>query len=284
MIKKIIGVALCVITLFLVLLFTYVPSKSKHHGQLDLQLFVGDSPNQPLIVGFGGGEGGNAWASDRWKAKRDQFLKEGYAFLAVGYFGSPTTPTYLDRISLNAIHDSIINIVQHPMIDESKIGLIGGSKGAELALNLASGYQEYGVVIAIVPSHISFPALTMTANTSSWEYNGKEVRYAQAPLKMIGPALKGDHLGAFSMILDDANEVMNSTIKVENINGAIFLLSATEDEMWPSSFMSEEIMKRLKAHEFSYPYQHIAIEGGHSEPLDHFDLIFDFLKTNFKKR
>lgn len=30
-------------------------------------LYLGESENQPLVVGLGGSEGGNAWASDHWK-------------------------------------------------------------------------------------------------------------------------------------------------------------------------------------------------------------------------
>ena len=57
--------------------------------------------------------------------------------------------------------------------------------------------------------------------------------------------------------------------------------SAKKDEMWPSTEMSELIIMRLKAHNFSHTYQHIAIDGGHTDVLDHFDSIFDFLEKNF---
>lgn len=281
MIKKIICTAIAVLAVFFILIINYTPPKSSNHGKLNLELFVGDSLNQPLIVGFGGGEGGNAWASDRWKPIRDQFLKNGYSFLAVGYFGMEDTPMYLDRISLNAIYDSIINTANHPLIDKSKIGLIGASKGGELILNLASRYEDFTAAVAIVPSHISFPALTITANTSSWEYDKKEVRYARAPFKMILPVLNGDHLKAFSMILEDEKEVMNSAIKVENIKGSILLMSATEDEMWPSTAMSNQIMRRLDDNKFSYFHKHIPFEGGHSAPLDYFDSVFIFLEDHF---
>ena len=112
---------------------------------------------------IGGGEGGNAWASDYWKELRNEFIKKGYAFLAIGYFGMENTPAFLDRISLNAIHDSIVNIAKNPKINRNKIALIGGSKGGELVLNLASRYQDINAVVAIVTSHVSFPALTYTA-------------------------------------------------------------------------------------------------------------------------
>ena len=35
-------------------------------------LYLGAGVNQPLVVGLGGSEGGNAWTSDRWKVKRDE--------------------------------------------------------------------------------------------------------------------------------------------------------------------------------------------------------------------
>lgn len=57
-------------------------------------LYTGNNVKQPLIVGIGGSEGGNAWASDYWKKTRDEFLAKGYAFLAVGYFGSKGTPKF----------------------------------------------------------------------------------------------------------------------------------------------------------------------------------------------
>lgn len=72
-------------------------------------------------------------ASNQLKQERNKFLEKGYAFLAVGYFGTETTPASIDRISLNAIHDSIASIIrQHPRIDKNKIALYGGSRGGEL--------------------------------------------------------------------------------------------------------------------------------------------------------
>lgn len=68
---------------------------------------------------------------------------------------------------------------------------------------------------------------------------------------------------------------------MENINGPVLLLSANKDEMWPSKEMSNEIMIRLKSKSFQHLYQHISIDGGHTDVLDHFDIIFKFLEENF---
>jgi len=161
-------------------IFTYVPSLSEQHGVIETKLYIGNSDNQPLIVGFGGGGGGNDWTRNYMKGKRDSLLQKGYSVLAIGYFRSNGTPKNLDRISLDAISDSIMNIAKHPKIDETKIGLIGGSKGGELILNLASRFNHFKAVIAMSTSNVSFPAITWSANTSSWSYKNKEVTYVPA--------------------------------------------------------------------------------------------------------
>ena len=108
------------------------------HGQVDVELFARDGGKRPLIVGLGGGEGGNAWASARWTPQRERFLDQGYALLALGYFGTPNSPETLDRISLDGVHAAIVEAGKDPRVDGRCVAIIGGSRGAELALLLAS--------------------------------------------------------------------------------------------------------------------------------------------------
>jgi len=280
--KALIVVLVLMIGLFLFLEFYKAPLP-ENHGKLDVQLYLSDQEDQPLVVGFGGSEGGNAWTIDYWKDTRDKFLEEGYAFLAIGYFGMDNTPQYLDRISLDAIHDTIIKVAQHPKIDSDKIALIGASKGGELVLNLSSRYDDIDATVAIVPAHVSFPALSIMANTSSWSYKNEELPYVRAPYKIIIPALKGDLHTAHAMMLENKLGVENATISVENISGAILLLSAKEDQQWSSTMMCEAIVERLKDRQFQYDYKHIAYDGNHYEPLKHFHDVLHFLEKHLKK-
>lgn len=265
----------------LVYIFTYVPNLSEQNGIVETKLHLGDSDNQPLIVAFGGGGGGNDWSRNYMKGKRDSLNKKGFAVLAIGYFNSTGTPKNLDRISLNAIRDTIVSVAQHPKINASKIILMGGSRGGELVLNLASRYKEFNGVIAMSTSNVSFPAITWSANTSSWTYNNKEVSYVPASLKMIPPAIKGDLYTAHSIMLEDKEAVKKAEIQVENINGPILILSGKYDEQWPAPEMSEEIISRLKTNNFAYDYSHISLDGGHIAPLENFNLVFDFLEQHF---
>ena len=283
-VKKSLIVIACIVFFGPAYVFTYVPSISKQHGIVESILYLGDSENQPLVVAFGGGGGGNDWSRTYLKGKRDSLNKKGYAVLAIGYFKSGGTPANLDRISLDAIRDSILSVAQHPKIDKSRIILMGGSRGGELVLNLASRYNDFKGVIAMSTSNVSFPALTWSANTSSWTFKNQEVPYVPAPLKTISPALKGDLYTAHNMMLEDKEAVKKAEIEVENINGSILLISGTNDDQWPATKMSDQIVKRLQQNNFKHYYSHIKLSGGHIAPLENFNLVHDYLETHFKTK
>lgn len=253
-----------------------------NHGKVNTELFVGKGEKQPLIVGLGGSEGGNAWASDHWKSQRDKYLAQGYSVLAVGYFGMEGTPEKLDRIALEGIHDAIANAAANPKIDGRCIAVMGGSKGGELALSLGSHYKDIKAVVGIVPAHAVFAGLTDALTTSSFTYQDKQLPFVPVPWSTTPALLSGDLRKAFEIMLEDKNGVEQAAIKVENINGPVFLISGTKDEFWPSAEMSDKVVQRLKAKGFPYYYEHRAIDGGHLEPLKHFDKIDQFLDQHFK--
>jgi dienelactone hydrolase len=65
--------------------------------------------------------------------------------------------------------------------------------------------------------------------------------------------------------LQDTAAVEAALIPVENIQGAILLISGTDDQMWPSTEMCAAIVERLKQHEHPFPFEHLQYEGaGHA--------------------
>ena len=251
---------------------------------VESKLYVGDGVNQPLIVGLGGSEGGNAWTSDYWKKTRDQFIEKGYAFLAIGYFGAKGTPDKLEKIAIEDVHYAIEVAKKNKKINKENIAIIGGSRGADLALLLGSYYDDIKGVVAIVASNVTFPGNTNHFTTSTWTYQNKELPFVPVNDEAVPYLMKNDLRGTFEAMLQDRIAEEKALIKIEKINGPILLISATKDEISPSTPMAEKMITRLKTYNFKHKYEHIAIEGGHSAPLKHFDLVFKFLETNFSKQ
>jgi uncharacterized protein len=247
-------------------------------------LYLGNGKKQALIVGLGGSEGGNAWSSDYWKKIRDQFIEKGYAFLAVGYFKAKGTPDTLQKIAIEDVYNAIKVATKNSKINKKKIAIIGGSRGADLALLLGSHYKNIDCIVGIVASNVTFPGNTNHFTTSTWTYQNKELPFVPVNEEAVPFLIKGKLRETFEAMLKDTIAEERALIKVENINGAILLVSATKDEVCPSTPMADKIVLRLKSKKFKYTYEHIAIEGRHSEPLKHFDKIFNFLKLNFLKK
>ena len=250
-----------------------------HTPHVESQLYLGSGRKQPLVVGFGGSEGGNAWASSHWATTRNQFLAKGYAFLAIGYFGAPGTPDTLNKIAVEAVYRAIKAAAKNPAVAADRIALIGGSRGGDLALLLGSYYPDIDCVVALVPSHVVFPGHTSHFSTSLWTYQGRELPFVPVNEAAVPYLMKRDLRGAFTAMLQDTAAEKKAAIRVENIRGPILLLSATADEISPSAPMCAKLMERLRQHRFSH--EHHAIVGNHAAPLKHFDLVFAFLEKNF---
>lgn len=250
-----------------------------NHGRVNKALYLGNGDRQPLLVGLGGSEGGNAWTRTYLKAQRERFLAQGYAFLALAYFGEEGIPKNLDRISLDGVYAAIVEAASNPKVNGDCIALIGGSKGAELALALASRYPAIKAVVAVVPGNAVFAAHTLAMTTSSFTSGGEPLPFVPVPWAAVPALVKGDLRAAWEEMLADEEAVRRAAIAVERINGPILFLSATRDEFWPSTEMSEAMVRRLQTNDFAHRHEHVAIDGDHRAPQQRGDLVEEFLRA-----
>jgi dipeptidyl aminopeptidase/acylaminoacyl peptidase len=246
------------------------------HGQVDVVLDAPDGAPRPLIVGLGGAEGGNGWQSRRWSNQRQRFLDQGYAFLSLGYFGTPTTPEKLDRIALDGVSRAIRDAQASPNVADECVILIGGSKGAELALTLASHDESIDAVVAMAPSDTVFPAHTDAMITSSWSLDGEPLPFAPMPWAATWDLVRGD-IGAVMARILAQPEAAAARIPAERIQGPLLLVSSKGDEMWPATRMAERMTAALDAAHFAHAHEHLAVDGGHTAVVDHFDAVERFL-------
>ena len=255
-----------------------------------------DAPESDLPVGIialGGSEGGKPV----WRAKA--LAKEGYPVLALAYFKAPGTPDYLDEIPLEYFDEPMRWFAEQPAMRGKKIVLIGGSKGAELALLLASRKREIQGVIAISPGSAVFQGIPKVfwPPRSSWTYKGKPIPFV--PYDVSRGVDTNNLRPLYEQSLSHPKKVERAAIEVEKINGPILLLSGKEDGMWPAAEMASSIEQRLAANDFPHsvvqiPYEDAGHtlneyymiggtkEGNQQARVDSWQQIKDFLAKQFK--
>jgi dienelactone hydrolase len=215
-----------------------------------------DSGNIAIIF-LGGSGGGIPYISV------EPFTAKGYPCLKVGYFRTEHTPDHLEMIPLEYFEKAIRMFKSQPEVKGKKVVVYGVSKGGELALLLASRYKQIEGVIANVPSSVVFQGIG--GPSSSWSYKGKPIPFVPYAPYDFSKIVNSQYVELYELSIKQTKAVEKATIKVENINGPILLLTGKEDTMWPSSQMGDMIIKRLEDHKSPHWYKHYAYENaGHS--------------------
>lgn len=191
--------------------------------------------------------------------------KEGYCALAVAYFNAEGLPKHLAQIPLEYIDETIDALAKRPEVDSKRIGIIGYSKGAELALLVASRREDIDAVVAFAPGSSVFQGFKPPKypTISSWSLNGEELPFVPNNYdKKFFKTYDGMYLWYRTLAQHDAVEA--AAIPVEKIKGDILLITGVNDGIWPSTIMAEQIVTRLYLAEFSNSYKHLAFpEAGH---------------------
>jgi len=197
----------------------------------------------PAVIVLPGSFGGVPPAS----AQAGGLASRGYAVLALAYFGAEGLPRSLSRIPLEYFAKALDWLATQPAVDPSRIGVLGISRGGELALLLGSVYPQIKSVVAYVPANVVWGGCCDSRNEPSWTVEGRPIAFVSA-------------FGA-----RDPVSMERATIKVERIKGAVLLISGRDDHVWDSSGMSEKVMARLQRNRFPYPYKHLSYDGaGHA--------------------
>ncbi len=82
---------------------------------------------------------------------------------------------------------------------------------------------------------------------------------------MFAPGKPLVFLGAYRAGLKDAKAVAKAVIPAERIAGPVLLVSASDDQIWPSPLMANQIMQRLAAQHHAYAGESLCYAGaGHA--------------------
>lgn len=247
---------------------TVVRKEIKERG-IVATLFLPKSKHKlPLILSITGANGGVS-------EKRASLLaSHGFATLAIGYFGVAGLPSTLQEIPLEYF-ESIFAWVEMQDYLSGEMALFGTSRGGELSLLLASLYPDKFKAVAVtVPSSISWGGL-VNPKGPAWTKGGKAAFPFLTPaipdFNKLGGKTPSDPLVLSPYLADALKNLDNSeraSIPVERIRADLLLISAGDDQMWPSELFCRAITKRLQEKRSPVSYQHVDYpKAGHGISL-----------------
>jgi dienelactone hydrolase len=231
---------------------------------LSASLYVEEGPPRPGVIVLGGAEGGRP----RYLARL--LASEGFSCLALSYFGAEPLPRRLVEVPIDCVEIALDWLRERSDSLDIPIGLVGVSKGAELALLAASKWPDaVGAVVAYAPSAVTFAGISPRAaerRRSSWSYQGVPLPFVPFPPR-ARPALCPQGVSFAPMYeagLDNPAAVAAAAVPVEAIRAPVILISGGRDRMWPSSRMVGMVKSRLAEHG-SPEVVHLEFpEAGHS--------------------
>lgn len=224
----------------------------------------------PAVLVLGGSAGGLLW-SEQMAAL---LSSHGFAALAVAYFdwqGRSGLPTRLAEVPLEGVDRAMRWLQEQPGIDAARAGVMGLSKGSELALLYASLYpQAVRAVVGYSPASHVFEgiAIAPASRRSSWTHEGRPLPYLPYP---GGPKswtaaelaqLRKLHEQALQTSSDEQLEA--ARIRVEAMRAPALLMTGAHDATWPSAGMAEGVLQTLKKCGYRWEVCHAHFpEAGH---------------------
>lgn len=205
-----------------------------------------------VVIAFGGSDGG----LDGGNGNAAMLAPHGIAVLSLAFFKADGLPPTLDQIPLEYFISAIDYLATVPAIDGQKIGVVSGSRGSEAALLLASMDPRIKSVVVTTPSNVAWQGMTIAQ--SAWTWKGKAI-----PALAMGLDASATKLRRFEAALANKEHVQGAQFSLEKINGPIFLISATKDQIWPSFRMATEMSVYLKEREFAHSVTHASYPTGH---------------------
>jgi len=223
---------------------------------------------RPGVIVLGGSSGKLLFASQ----VAALLAGHGFPSLALAYFGLDGLPRNLIEIPIAYFRTAMAWFASRPGVRRDAIGIVGRSRGAELALLLATRFPAIRSVVAYCPSSIVWNGLRgdEPVDLSAWRESDRPVPFlslmATGLSDLRSRVLRTAPVALtplFGAALDGAVPP-ETIIPVEKTNGPILLISGDDDRMWPSARMGDQIIERLAAHGHPFRSRHCRYPGaGH---------------------
>jgi dienelactone hydrolase len=227
-------------------------------GGLVGTLFSRQSAPAAGVMVLGGSEGGSSHAEEI-----ATFLaNHGFTALALAYFGMDGLPAQLVDIPVEYIESAASWLLHRPEVVGDGIGLVGTSRGGELALLVASGCSLIRAVVGIAASPVLWPGRSERSDlVAAWSRNAVPLPFATPQLKAIARQRDVWWLEpAFRQALDADTNIAPALVPLHAVRASVLLISGGDDGLWPSTQLAELALRALRSgptgptcHHLAYP-------------------------------
>lgn len=202
--------------------------------------------------------------------------QEGFVVLALAYFGAPGVPPVLKELPLEYFSQAIDFLADRGV---TSIGVLGGSRGGEAGLLVASRDERVRAVVSVVGSGVVTQGIDyslgsvdriMGTPTTAWTVDGM-------PLPALPNQVTPDFTKAvaargvvalgtqYGPLPADPDELERISIPIERSRAAVLLISAEHDAMWNSPAYHAVAAERLVAAAHPQRWEHVVLPGaGHA--------------------
>ncbi|KAM4631899.1 acyl-coenzyme A amino acid N-acyltransferase 2-like [Discoglossus pictus] len=184
----------------------------------------------PGIIDLFGGAGGLV------EYRASLLASRGFVVLALAYVAYDDLPRSFQKLELEYFEEAADLLLRHPKVSRPKVGVLGVSKGAEIALVIASYLPQIGATVSI---------------------NGTCSLYGSTFYSKGNIILKGTAYNQEKMFITEEgllqtaglyDEITNSWIPVEKALGHILLVAGEADKYYNSKAFAKQALDRMREH------------------------------------
>lgn len=197
------------------------------------------------VLLLGGSEGGLSVPLD---AQTHALQRSGLSALALSYWGGPGQPSRMEELPLELFGAAIDWLKRQPEVDPARVAVLGGSKGAEAALLVATRRSDLSAVVATMPSSVVWSGIDlveiwrMVSIGSTWSEAGRPVPHLPYPTPTWGET----RAEGYARGLQSLPEHPEAAIPVERITAPVLLVCGEDDTLWPSCPMARQLQERAR--------------------------------------
>lgn len=179
----------------------------------------------------------------------------GFASLALRYFGDPEPiPDCFAEVPVSYVGRAVDWLRDRDGVSSGEVGVLGASRGTELAFLTAARRDDIGAVVAYSPSAYVWPGRGPDgSNPPAWTVDGDPLPPVPHPEDEEPSPTETERGLRSRRIFEDLverasdDELASAMLPVETVEADVLLVSGADDGVWPADRMAETLADRLRA-------------------------------------